>query len=117
MTIKGFLGFREKYILFALEGNETDTSMGDVKSLSETLNRPFFHVRENHGIREVSSDLLLTAKPTVRWDQVAQGSILLHFENLQGWRQHSLSGPSFSASLSLGLGKISRYMQSEPLLI
>lgn len=32
MTIKGFLGFREKYILFALEGNETDTSTGEVTS-------------------------------------------------------------------------------------
>lgn len=32
MTIKEFLGFREKYILFALEGNETDTSTGDMTS-------------------------------------------------------------------------------------
>lgn len=31
MIIKGFLGFREKLTLFALEGNETNTSMGDVK--------------------------------------------------------------------------------------
>jgi len=58
MTIKGFLGFREKFILFAVEGNETDTSMGDMKYPRVRRQIDFLppprNVRENHRIREVS---------------------------------------------------------------
>lgn len=48
----------------------------------------------------LESNLLLTAGPALRWDQIVLGLILSCLENLQVWRQRGLSGPHSGAFLS-----------------
>lgn len=57
----------------------------------------FFFINFTHRIVKIGRDLCESPGPTfcskcVHWEQAAQCLVCLSFENLQGWRVHSVSG-------------------------